>query len=535
MSLQVYPADEAFHKHAEPPRTSAPGPPADPEVPSLPMDDLPESLGAVQLCLPSAKSTLLASILTSYLTFVGLLCFGELGLPLPRPSWLTISFRFLGWLFVCILPVFAQPLPFVRDFLLWGTSPGHGKILPRWLPWLQRLAALLIFAALTFFPPLFGQPLGFFLVFAIGSILCTVSGALLSFMCGPPLLSFRYAVGVGPIIGALPIFGFGVLVSGYMGLRLVAGVWAGLLMPLLLSGYEFFGTMLAVRLFTKHFVTKQDVREVYAGTNQGLVISVSICCFHSMAEGARLTLLYLDNYSSQDYDFLLPMLVSVLWNVLTRLGCMDRFVSIITAGQIKAQNGTKLLRDAGYCMGYPRFGTAAALLLARTCLGNLLVFNEVEGWLWFCMLGAEVLEDVLGYLLWRAGVDFSPVKRFATEEEVQQMSERTVARRSSCERHSTQLSVVPSASRKSSDSAGAGPQESIKWEVRMAYDFKYAPASFGVLPFWAHLLPAAFAQFHTIVAMIVLSNGMTYILGFCRQDTENSMLWWPLRDERCSP
>ena len=542
MATQVHPADEASHnKPAEPPRSSIPGPTADPEVPSLPINE-PESLGAVQLCLPSAQSTLLASICSSYLTFVALLCFGELGLPLPRPSWLTLALRFLGWVFLCILPIFAYAFPSLRDFLLWGISPGQGKKLPRWLPWMQRSALVLIFAALTFFPALFGEPFGFFLVFATGSLLCTGSGAILARLSGPQILSQRYPMAVGPTFGALPILGFGVLVGGYQGLRLLAGMWAGLLMPLLLSGYEFFGTMLAVRLFTKHFVIQQDVRELYAGTNQGLVISVSICCFHSMAEGARLSLLYLDNYSNQNYDFLLPMLMSVLWNVLTRLGCMDRFVSAVTGGRIKPQNGTKLLRDAGYCMGYPRFGAAAALLFARSCLGNLMVFSEVEGWLWFCMLGAQVAEDVLGYLLWRAGVDFSPVKRFATEEEVQQMSDRTVAKRlSSLERLPAKCSVVPSASRKSSDTCGSGAavaglaQESVKWEVRMAHDFKYAPASFGVLPFWAHLLPAALAQFHTIVAMIVLSNGMMYTLGFCRQDeSENSMLSWPLRDERCS-
>lgn len=36
---------------------------------------------------------------------------------------------------------------------------------------------------------------------------------------------------------------------------------------------------------------------------------------------------------------------------------------------------------------------------------------------------------------------------------------------------------------------------------------------FGKLPFWAHLLPAALAQFHTILALIAFSNGLPEIFG----------------------
>ena len=63
------------------------------------------------------------------------------------------------------------------------------------------------------------------------------------------------------------------------------------------------------------------------------------------------------------------------------------------------------------------------------------------------------------------------------------------------------------------------------------------PEDFGKLPFWAHLLPTALAQFHTILAMIVFSNGPLYILGLCNDLTGGShefgVLWWPVAASRC--
>ena len=63
------------------------------------------------------------------------------------------------------------------------------------------------------------------------------------------------------------------------------------------------------------------------------------------------------------------------------------------------------------------------------------------------------------------------------------------------------------------------------------------PEDFGKLPFWAHLLPTALAQFHTILAMIVFSNGPLHILGLCNDlngsGNEFGVLWWPVAGSRC--
>ena len=540
MKSRVAPADVVGAPEA--PRSEQPSPPSCADL---------ELIGSeVKLCRPSVLSTLLSSVIMSALSTLGLLAFGmsELGLPLPRPTWLTLALRLLAWIALFVLPVLLYGVPLLRGFLFWGISPvgfwsdSEGrKELPRIVPILQHLITLAVFATLTFLPLYRGQGFGFFMVFALGSAFSIPGASLVARTAGPPLLGRDYVNAMAPRCFFMPVLGFGVLVSGYVALRQVAGSWLNALMPLLLSVYEFLGTMYAAGAFTREFVTKLDVRDVYAETNQGITLSVAICSFHAMAEGARLTLLYMDNLQNQTLDFLLPILSSVVWNVLVRLGCMDRFVSIVSRGRIKPQNATKLLKDAGYCMGYPRFGAVAALLIARRCLGNSVVLSEMEGWLWICLLGGEVLEDLLGYSLWRAGVDFSPIKRFATDEEVQVLSKKTLAHRHSRSIKSANATsprehaVIPKFSRNCSGDSEAAEAvgrldsvESVKWEVRVAHDFKYGPAEFGLLPFWAHFLPVAFSQFHTILAVIVLSKSIVYILGFCEQDESSNILWWPI-------
>ena len=75
-----------------------------------------------------------------------------------------------------------------------------------------------------------------------------------------------------------------------------------------------------------------------------------------------------------------------------------------------------------------------------------------------------------------------------------------------------------------------------RWKVRVAHDFKFGPKDFGRLPFWAHLMPATLAQFHTIFSLIVVSNGLVFLLGLCDfKETGRvvGLLWWPIRDDPC--
>ena len=56
--------------------------------------------------------------------------------------------------------------------------------------------------------------------------------------------------------------------------------------------------------------------------------------------------------------------------------------------------------------------------------------------------------------------------------------------------------------------------KSTCWSVRVAYDFRFRIKAFDPMPLWAHLLPTAMAQFHTIFAMVVFSGGWVHVAYF---------------------
>ena len=75
----------------------------------------------------------------------------------------------------------------------------------------------------------------------------------------------------------------------------------------------------------------------------------------------------------------------------------------------------------------------------------------------------------------------------------------------------------------------------VRRRVRVAHDFQYGPEEFGRLPFWAHLMPLILAQFHTILALVIFSNGLVYIMGLCGETilldrSEVGVFFWPLLD-----
>lgn len=83
--------------------------------------------------------------------------------------------------------------------------------------------------------------------------------------------------------------------------------------------------------------------------------------------------------------------------------------------------------------------------------------------------------------------------------------------------------------------------KSTCWKLRVAYDFRFRIDAFEEMPFWAHLLPTAMAQFHTILAMVAFSGGIDFIFGFCQKvdffSYSSAVLWWPIvaYDQLCGP
>ena len=54
------------------------------------------------------------------------------------------------------------------------------------------------------------------------------------------------------------------------------------------------------------------------------------------------------------------------------------------------------------------------------------------------------------------------------------------------------------------------------------------------LPFWGHFAVVAIAQYHTVLFLVLLSNGLSYVLGICEDagymGLNRGILWWPIAD-----
>ena len=54
------------------------------------------------------------------------------------------------------------------------------------------------------------------------------------------------------------------------------------------------------------------------------------------------------------------------------------------------------------------------------------------------------------------------------------------------------------------------------------------------LPFWGHFAVVAVAQYHTVLFLVLLSNGLSYVLGICNDagymGLNRGILWWPIAD-----
>lgn len=564
-----------------------------------------ENMGGARLCLPTVRGTVLSSLLSSTFIFIGLLALSaaEHGLHgFPRADWLTLVLRYLGWAFLFYIPIHIMSVPFLRNFLLWSLQPGdslrdalaHGKgedypvCLGRraaFFPYFVHTCWLSVYAVLIFVSIGEEGYFGLVPIFGLGNIFMVPVGTCASMLFAPPLVSRSYPFKVGPSAILFPIVGFLLVVGSYILLRRLIGPSLASVMPLVLSAYELLGTALVCRIFTREFVVQKEVREGYLGTNQGLVVSMAICNLHAMAEGARLTLLYVDNLESKDSNILVPIISGVLWNVMVRLGGLDRFLHVVTNGWRKPNNGSRLLKESGYYMGYPRFGAVGALLLARLCIRTPMPLDGPELRLFGIVLLAEICEDLCSFVLRYVGVSMFPKSKLVTEQEVQEMAQvrlnkrmgskeaatgRKASKSSASGRTGFQDSAAPSAPSAASSAPVVAPvtsesrvsivpsftsrrlgsnkdrsdlsdavsdralMKSTCWSVRVAYDFRFRIEAFDPMPLWAHLLPTAMAQFHTIFAMVVFSGGLDFILGLCeRMDFlgySSAVLWWPLSD-----
>ncbi|CAK9014584.1 unnamed protein product [Durusdinium trenchii] len=166
-------------------------------------------------------------------------------------------------------------------------------------------------------------------------------------------------------------------------------------MPAMLSLYEMGCLLLLQRTFTREFIEERWVRRAYQHTNQGVLVSVQIALVHAMAEGARMTLILSDMLHSarSNLDFLVPVLSTLAWNILVRVGMLDRALAIVTCGRRTPTRCSLLLQEVKYSMGLPRFFVVLAIVLARVLSRNpmLLVGEETAAYAILAIFLAETL------------------------------------------------------------------------------------------------------------------------------------------------
>eukprot|EP00438_Fugacium_kawagutii_P002260 Skav227476 [mRNA] locus=scaffold2491:468274:469977:+ [translate_table: standard] len=519
----------------------------------------------LQLCLPTYRDTFLASSIATLFLFAGLfaLSISETSWPgLEKEHWSVLLFRILAWAALYYVPVQMVAILNLRSFAFYGISPGNsglvcwrigfgpsiiGEIVEemglsqRWwgMWWLLGPVALhsllfMIYCALflVYLGPHY-QHCGFILAYCVGHVLNLVVGEYTGQYLVPEGLSPRYAKKMGPATLGVALVGFILMTTVYSVVkRVVKSSWLGILMPALLSCYEQGNLMVLQRQFVAEFVQERSVRCKYNHCNQGILVSVQVAMVHALAEGARMTMILADmSHSKGNYlDYLVPITSGVLWNIIVRAGLLDRAMGIVTCGRRTPTKSSLLLQEVKYCMGYPRFFTLLAVVLARMVSQNpvLPIGHENMAYAMLALFLSEVVEDLISYALYWLDIRVHPKRRQVTEEELEILAKAELLAelgQLSSRRDST-------LSRRPTDTMSSAQSLKLKcWTLRESFAFSYGEQDLGILPFWAHFSAVMVSMFHTVLFMILLGNGLNYTLGFCHEELvgyQSGLLWWPV-------
>ncbi|CAK8990185.1 unnamed protein product [Durusdinium trenchii] len=438
----------------KPSHLAAPAPPGKPASIDT-TEAIHPSDPAVQLCLPTFYDTIKASAIGGLFLLAGLFAWSisEAGIPgVAKERWFVLLFRFLGWVAVYFLPVHLVAVGNLRGFNVHGSIPDNSALVclrtglgPHFIAEAANLEGysavravagtlmisflcLLIYAAFIFV--YIGEEhehLGFVFVYGVGHIVVIAGGEIVAPAVLPDPLNKRYSQKMGPATLGVALVGFFIVTASYSVVkRFIVGFWLGALMPAMLSLYEMGCLLLLQRTFTREFIEERWVRRAYQHTNQGVLVSVQIALVHAMAEGARMTLILSDMLHSarSNLDFLVPVLSTLAWNILVRVGMLDRALAIVTCGRRTPTRCSLLLQEVKYSMGLPRFFVVLAIVLARVLSRNpmLLVGEETAAYAILAIFLAEVVENVVSYILEWLDYRVHPTRRQITESEVEVMA-----------------------------------------------------------------------------------------------------------------
>ena len=517
-------------------------------------------VGEIQLCVPSFGKTLAASSLGGTFIFFGLLLLNvSEGASVNETSevWMILSARWLAWTCFYHIPIFVMSILVIRCFCTYGSAPSQfaAMIHPSTSMLSERARLdgwksprliwfLLIFlhiANLGVYGLLFyiyigedKQYMGLILIHGCGHIICMVMSERAAECFLPTPLARTYCSRMGPSTLGTAMLGFlAVIVSYTLAFRFM-GSWVSTFLPSLLSLYELVSTAILVRTFTKEFVQEKEVRKIYtaAGSNQGILVSSHICMLHAMADGARMILILapITHNEGTSLDFLMPIISGFVWNILVRAGFLERFLFIISCGWKTTTRCNLLLQKVKYSTGCPHFFVLAAIGLVRLCSGHgLPPEQETLGYAILCLFLAECLENLVSWLLksreWQVYPKWHPVG----PEDLKAMAARQLQRRTS------EIDFGDISNPTASVNTKGFRAEC--WKLRARFDFLYGPEDWGFLPYWAHVVPIFIAQFHTLLCIIFLCNGLPYVLGFCQGSYDGvgrALLWWPVTHDLCS-
>lgn len=210
-------------------------------------------------------------------------------------------------------------------------------------------------------------------------------------------------------------------------------------------------------------------------------------------------------------------------------------LAILTCGRRTPTQCSLLLQEVKYCMGYTRFFAVGAIALTRLLNWHPILppGKDGIGLALGSLFVAEVIEDILSWVLARLGWRVHPEAPNVSDEEITSLVTRQL--------QAFGTTSVKSFSAVLPDPSDTGPQitdaESMRlqsWKLREALDFAYREQPFEELPFWGHFAVVAIAQYHTVLFLVLLSNRLSYVLGICEDagymGLNRGILWWPIAD-----
>mmetsp|Transcript_109810 Transcript_109810/g.266982 ORF Transcript_109810/g.266982 Transcript_109810/m.266982 type:complete len:546 (+) Transcript_109810:73-1710(+) len=364
-------------------------------------------------------------------------------------------------------------------------------------------------------------------------------------------LNQEYATATGASCLGFAIVGIFSITSGFAFLQRLTGMWTGFMIPPVLSSYEILGSRAVSSVVATQLAEREDVRQSYAGTRQGLYPSCIIGLLQALAECARLTLLLCDAGSGESGGdmWMVAIPTTFVWNVFIRMGCVHYLVSRLRSDMKLRMAATDRLRlDMMYTMGYTRYFGVLSIVLARCCLGNAVVppGQERLAVVFLVQLLEEVLEDVVVSVLSCCGMTAASMSGGLTEytdDAIRIMAEKRLVVKKNVKkakaRNKDMNAVIPI----------EGTQEVKDLEeleaeiklVRARLAFLFSSPSFGIQPYWSHFSICIVAQLHMVLLLIIFANGVPFVLGFCTEQgydgMERGLMFWPVPDEDtiCSP